>query len=176
MMSFILSALFLSQFSFSQSVEVDVKLSPAGSFTAKTSDVTGEALYKGDSVMASNVKVNLKSLKTGIELRDEHTLKHLDVANHPEAVLIKAMGKGGKGKAKIKLRGKEKMVEGTYKISGDKKKLDATFPIALSEFDITGIKYMGVGVKDQVTVRLQLPLKEAAAGGAPAPAPAPKKK
>jgi len=135
-------------------------LTPAGDFVAKTTDVKGQAFMKDNAVMAKDVVVSLKNLKTGIELRDKHTKKHLEVEKYPEVVLVKAVGKEGKGKGKIKLRGKEKVVEGTYKVSSDHKTLDASFPIQLSDFDITGINYMGVGVNDKVTVRIQLPLKE----------------
>lgn len=149
---------------FPQSLEVDVTLSPAGSFVGKTNDVKGQAILKGEAVQAENIIINLSSLKTGISLRDSHTQKHLDTKNHPEAKLLKAVGKNGKGKAKIQFRGKEKIVDGTYKLSSDKKTLTATFPLVLSEFDITGIKYMGVGVKDSVTVRVSVPVKASSAG------------
>jgi len=149
-------------FVFAQSVEVDISLSPAGSFVAKTTSVTGFALAKGNQVAAKDVHVNLKDLKTGISLRDSHTQKHLETEKYPEAVLIKGLGKDGKGKAKIKLRGKEKVVEGTYALSADRKTLNADFPIVLSEFDINGVKYMGVGVKDQVMIHIHLPVKEMA--------------
>lgn len=152
--------IFFSFFASAQSVEVDVTLSPAGSFVAKTSSVKGYAVLKGDAVAAKGVRVKLTDLKTGISLRDSHTKKHLETEKYPEAILVKALGKNGKGKAKIKLRGKEKMVDGTYTLSPDKKSLTASFPITLSEFDITGIKYMGVGVKDQVLVRVQIPVKQ----------------
>lgn len=143
-----------------QSLEVDVSLSPAGSFVAKTNEVKGVALLKGNAVAAKDVEVNLKDLKTGIGLRDSHTQKHLETDKYPKALLIKGIGKNGKGKAKIKFRGKESIVQGTYKISNDKKNLEASFPLSLSKYGITGIRYMGVGVKDQVMIRIQLPLKQ----------------
>jgi polyisoprenoid-binding protein YceI len=152
-------AIALSQVSFAQNCEVDVTLSPAGSFVGKTSSVSGHASLKGDTVVAKGIKVKLTDLKTGISLRDNHTQKHLETEKYPEAELLMGQGKAGKGKAKIKLRGKEKVVDGTYTLSSDKTKLDAKFPIVLSEFGITGIKYMGVGVKDEVMVRVQVPVK-----------------
>lgn len=154
-----LSTSLFSHFLFADAVEVDVTLSPAGSFVAKTNDLTGNATITGTGVEAKDIKVNLKSLKTGVSLRDTHTLKHLETEKYPDAVLIKAIGKDGKGKAKIKFRGQEKVVDGTYTISKDKKILNASFPLTLSEFKITGIKYMGIGVKDQVKIRLQIPIK-----------------
>jgi len=156
-----LAALFLamglSQAASAQSVVVDVILNPMGDFKAKTSDVKGFATMKGDEVSAENIVVNLKSLKTGVELRDKHTQKYLETPKFPEAVLVSATGKGGKGKGKIKIRGVEKDIEGTYKVEG--KLLKADFKLTLSDFDIKDINYMGVGVEDEITLHVAVPMK-----------------
>lgn len=162
-MSFIISLVLLSvvhQSGFCEKLEADITLFPAGSFVAKTDDVKGVAFLRGDQVLAKDIKVNLKTIKTGIALRDSHTQKYLETEKYPEAVLLKAVGKNGKGKAQIRFRQKEEVVEGTYTISKDKKTLEARFPLSLAKFGITGIKYMGVGVQDETVVRLKLPLKE----------------
>lgn len=141
------------------SAEADVRLSPAGDFVGKTADVSGEATIKGDSVEADKIVVNLKNLKTGMSLRDKHAQeKYLETAKFPEAVLTKAVGKNGKGTGLLKIRGIEKEVSGTYKIDG--KFLKAEFPIKLSDFGITGVKYMGVGVDDEVKLRVSVPTKQ----------------
>lgn len=141
------------------SADAEVSLSPAGDFKAKCEEVSGHATMKGDSISAENVVVTLKNLKTGIALRDKHAReKYLEVAKYPTMTLIKAEGKGGKGKGRIKYRGVEKDIEGTYKIEGDQ--LVAHFPIKLSDFNIKGIKYMGVGVDDDVKINVNLPLKK----------------
>lgn len=142
---------------FAQQVTVDITLNPMGDFKAKTSDVKGEAIVKGDEVSAQNIVVNMKSLKTGVELRDKHTQKHLETTKYPEAVLISATGKGGKGKGKIKIRGIEKEIEGTYKIEG--KLLKADFKLNIADFDMKDINYMGVGVEDEVVLHVSIPVK-----------------
>ena len=140
-------------------VIVDVSLTPAGDFKAKTDDISGEAVMEGDTVRAENVVVKLMNLKTGIALRDKHAKeKYLEVGKFPDAVLVKAIGQGGKGKGRLKIRGIEKDVEGLYVISGSQ--LNAEFPIKLSDFGINGIKYMGLGVDDQVKLHIGLPLKK----------------
>lgn len=150
-------ALGVSSAAMAQSVVVDVVLNPMGDFKAKTSEVKGEAIVKGDEVSAENIVVNLKSLKTGVELRDKHTLKHLDVKAFPEAVLISATGKGGKGTGKIKIRGIEKDIAGAYKVEG--KSLKAKFKLKMSDFGIKDINYMGVGVEDEITLLVSIPVK-----------------
>lgn len=152
-----LVVLCVSSMSFAQSVSVDVVLNPMGDFKAKTSSVKGFATVKGDEVSASDITVNLKSLKTGVELRDKHTQKHLQTDKFPEAVLISATGKGGKGTGKIKIKGIEKDIAGTYKVEG--KTLKAEFPLTLSDFNIKDINYMGVGVEDEVKLMVTVPVK-----------------
>jgi polyisoprenoid-binding protein YceI len=140
------------------SAQVDIVLNPMGDFKAKTADVKGFATVKGDEVSAQNIVVNLKSLKTGVELRDKHTQKHLETDKFPEAVLVSAKGKGGTGVGKIKICGIEKDITGTYKISSDS--LEADFPLMLSDFGIKDIKYMSVGVEDQVKLHVVIPIKK----------------
>ncbi|MBK9323587.1 MAG: YceI family protein [Bdellovibrionaceae bacterium] len=154
----LIASLFTANLALAASASVDINLTPAGSFKGKTADVKGFATLKGDEVSAQNIVVNLQSLKTGIELRDKHTLKHLDVAKFPQAVLLMGKGKGGKGVGKIRIRGIEKPIEGTYKINGNE--LNAEFKLSLKDFNITGIKYMGVGVEDQVSLQVAVPVKK----------------
>jgi len=150
-------ALLFSSLTWAASASVDVTLSPAGSFKGKTADVKGFATKKGDEVSAKNIVVNLKSLKTGVELRDKHTLKHLETDKFPEAVLVSATGKGGKGTGKIRIRGIEKDISGTYKIEGGD--LIAEFKLSLPDFKITNINYMGAGVDDDVVLHVAVPVK-----------------
>jgi polyisoprenoid-binding protein YceI len=154
---FAVAPLFFSGFTYASSAVVDVSLT-AGSFKAKTSDVKGFAVLKGGEVSAQNIVVNLKSLKTGIELRDTHTLRYLEAIKYPDAVLLTGKGKDGKGVGKIRIRGVEKNITGTYKIAGNE--VEAEFKLNLPDFNITGVKYMGVGVEDEVTLHVAIPLKK----------------
>lgn len=162
MKAFILILISLSaQFAFSQAVVVEIGLSPVGDFKATTDSIQGSVQDRGSEYYAENIVVDLKSLKTGVALRDEHTQKHLKTTDFPQAVLLKAKGKGGKGIAKIKIKGIEKTVRGTYVIEGDGKVMNASFPLKLSEFAISDISYMGVGVEDEITVTVRVPIKTA---------------
>lgn len=144
-------------------VEIDVKLSPAGSYKAKTEKVKGVAYKTADGIEASGVTVDLNSLKTGIELRDKHTKERLMSNKYPQAKLIKASGKDGKGTATLEIKGKKIEVTGSYKIVGNE--LQAQFPVQLPALEINDVKYMGVGVKDEVVVNINLPLSDAPARG-----------
>lgn len=152
-----LATLAFTKIALAQSASVEVILNPMGDFKGTTAVVKGFATQKGDEVVAENIIVNLKALKTGLALRDKHTQKYLETSKYPEAVLLSARGKGGKGVGKIKIRGIEKDISGTYKITG--KKLQAKFKLNLSEFGIKDISYTGVGVEDEVTVTVVVPVK-----------------
>lgn len=155
---------------FAQSVVFDVTLNPMGDFKAKTNQVKGNAQVKGDEVSAQNIVVNMKSLKTGVDLRDKHTQKYLETDKYPTATLVSATGKGGKGKGTIKIKDKSVNVEGTYKVEGGL--LKAEFMVKASEIGIKDVNYMGVGTEDDVKVHVEVPVGAAAAAPAAKPAAA----
>lgn len=153
-----LSVVLMSAVAFAQSVEVDLKISPAGSFQAKTSKVSGKAKKEGNKVVANGVKVDLSRLSTGIKLRDDHMKdKYLEVAKHPTAELVHGECEGGKGKGTLKIRNIEKEVTGTCAVKG--KSVMAEFEISLADYKIEGIRYMGAGVKDKAKVKALIPLE-----------------
>lgn len=152
-----LGVLILAQPAMATEVVVDVNLSPAGSFKAKTDKIKGVVKKTADGFVADQILVSSKSLKTGIELRDKHTLERLQADKFPVISLVKAEGKNGKGSGVIKIMGIEKNIQGTYSVKG--KDIIAVFPLKLSDFKITGIRYMGVGVKDEVKVTVTLPVQ-----------------
>lgn len=186
----ILVILFLFSLNLFAQVSVDVVLNPMGNFKATTSSISGNAVMVGTDVSAQNIKVDLRTLKTGLELRDKHAQKYLNTAQHPEAILSIGKGKNGKGIGRIKINGQEKEIKGTYKVVG--KNLEAEFNLKISEFNIKDVNYMGVGVEDEVKVQVTLPIGPAAVSAtaiaipattvpaktvsAPAAQPAPKKK
>jgi hypothetical protein len=145
-------------------VAIAVQLSPAGNFIAKTEKVHGFAYQTGSGFAAQNVLVDLRTITTGIGLRDKHTKEHLMVEKYPEAKLIKAIGKNGSGEALVEIKGQKLKVKGTYSVAGNV--LKAKFPIHLPDLKITGIRYMGVGVKDDVIVNVTLPVRSAPASAA----------
>jgi hypothetical protein len=163
------------------SVKVFVSLSPAGDFIAETETVSGSAVV-GDNgaVEASNIRVPVKTLKSGINLRDQHMInKYLEADKYPEVILKIGKGSAGKGEAILVIKGKEGKVAGTYGTSANA--LKAEFNLKISDFGITDISYKGVGVEDEVKVVAVVPLvkKSAAAAAKPVAKPAvmpPKKK
>lgn len=163
----LISTLMLASTSNAQqkSMQAYITLFPAGDFIASTSDITGNAeMVSATEVKAQNIKINLNALKTGLELRDEHAKnKYLEVQKFPEAVLVSASGKNGKGSGILRLHGKEVPVEGTYALLSGNTFLKAEFKSKLSQFGINEINYKGVGVDDEFKVEITVPIVAAAA-------------
>jgi polyisoprenoid-binding protein YceI len=151
-------ALFISFSLFAKGVTISVELSPAGSFEVKAKKVKGTVKVKGDSVMGSNLSVKVKSLKTGMDLRDDHLIKKLEYKKHPKIIVKKFAGKGGSGTALFSIRGVESKVPFTYK-KVDAKYMKANFTISLKAFKIEGVSYMGAGVKDKVKLEAYVKYK-----------------
>lgn len=171
--TFILSVSLFSIPSLAQLATADIRIKPTGSFVLKSTEVKGNATLTGDTIEASNIVVGLKNVETGMPLRNEHTKKYLSVDKFPEAILVSAKGSGGKGEGKIKIRGIEKPISGTYTIEGDK--LNAEFGIKLSDFEITGIRYLGAGVADDAVIKVTVPIVKGSVAAAKTAAPVEKK-
>lgn len=160
--AFVLAALFAfsTQAATQKGVKVYVDLFPAGDFIGTTSDVTGSAkMVSANEVKAENIRVNLKNFKTGIGLRDTHAKdKYLEVNKYPEAILVSATGKGGKGQGILKIRNKESKVTGNYELLDGNKFLKAKFKTKLSQYGIQDISYKGIGVEDEIEIEAIVPV------------------
>ncbi len=153
----------LSAFAQKSDVQIYVTLSPAGDFVAKTSDIKGSAVLNpaDGSYAADNVVIDVKSLKTGLSLRDNHMLnKYLEVSKFPQIVLKKAKGANNKGVGILAIKGKEVKVSGTYKAS--EKTIIAEFKMNLKDAGIVDVSYKGVGVEDEIKIVAEIPIQKLA--------------
>ncbi|MFT6632256.1 MAG: polyisoprenoid-binding protein YceI [Bacteriovoracaceae bacterium] len=148
-------------FALNKSISIDVELSPAGSFKIESKRVKGKVYLERGNLTAKNIKVLVKNLKTGIDLRDKHLKKKLEIESNPKAslTLLSAQGKNGKGTGIFKVLGKTQESSFTYKKVGKSEGI-ALFSLSLKKFGISGISYMGVGVQDKVTISVTLPFIE----------------
>jgi len=151
------------------SVSVHCPLTVGGSFEAKTTAMKGELVLDPAQrgMVEGELAVDLMTLQTGIALRDDHLRdKYLEVgkgAEYQMATLEDIRLDGvdpshpvGKAKftGKLTLHGQERPVSGTAEIkrAGDGFRVQATFPVKVSDFQIPSPSYLGVGVRDEVTV------------------------
>ena len=132
-----------------------VKLSPSGSFEAKTDHVTGRIVSKAGKLQAKKLLVPVDSLKTGIGLRDEHLKKYLKMKEHPYITLTDLEGENGIAKATISIAGiSNKLLDIDYSVKG--KEMNAKFMIDVLKFKLDKVKYFNIGVDNIVTVKVKL--------------------
>ncbi len=136
-------------------ITLSISLRPAGSFQAVSQKLKGNVIKTGESVSADKLTVSIESLKTGIDLRDEHTWKHMNSAKHPKATLSEVKGSNGKATGTLEVNGVKKPVGIAYKIAGSN--VLAKFTVKASEFGLKKVEYLGVGVNDLITVEAILP-------------------
>lgn len=152
-------------------VRVRCPLTIGGSFEAKTQMITGSvrAASASNEALTGEIAVDLAGLDTGISLRNQHLRdNYLEVARGPDfarAVLtgvrlagLSPSAPDGKGTftGSLRLHGVERMVSGQAEIrrSGAGIRVRASFPVSLENFAIAEPRYLGVGVKDEVSVQV----------------------
>jgi|GraSoiStandDraft_4_1057263.scaffolds.fasta_scaffold539669_1 polyisoprenoid-binding protein YceI len=154
-------------------VRVICPLTVGGSFDARTSAVRGTLTLTTPSpaALAGELAVDLKTLDTGIGLRDEHMREQyletgkgegFDTAVLSEIRLPEA-GPGFSGRTRftgtLLLHGTRHPVSGQAEIrreAGGAVRVDASFPVVLADYGIATPRYLGVGVKDEVQVRTSM--------------------
>jgi polyisoprenoid-binding protein YceI len=151
------SLLLLSFQSFAAKVTLLVTLSPAGSFNAVSSKPKGNIIKQGEAFTADKITVSIESFKTGIDLRDEHTWKHLNSKKHSKATLSDVKGQGGKATGTLEVNGVKKPVNISYKVEGQD--VHAKFSVKASDFGLSKAEYLGVGVVDLINVEAVMPYK-----------------
>ena len=152
-------------------VRVTCPMTVGGSFEAKTSAIAGRlSIEPASSVMSGEMSVDLKSLDTGIALRNQHMLDtYLEVTKgdgFERATLsnidVGSLASGVDGQkpftARLRLHGVTQLVTGRATLSshGSSVRVDASFPVRISDYGITDPRYLGVGVRNDVTVRVVL--------------------
>ncbi|OLB63294.1 MAG: hypothetical protein AUI11_02035 [Acidobacteria bacterium 13_2_20CM_2_66_4] len=156
-------------------VTVNCPLTIGGSFDAKTSALNGSVTPDGSGALKGAFAVDLMKLETGISLRDRHLRNnYLEVQKGADFAVakmedIKIQKLAGKTtfSGKLMLHGQQRDITGTADVQQDGKgyRVDATFPIQISAFQIPEPTYLGVGVSDQINVHVVL----TAAPSAPRP-------
>jgi polyisoprenoid-binding protein YceI len=141
-------------------------LTVGGSFEAKTNAMSGEIAQRPGDPISGSLQVNLETLDTGIGLRDRHMKeKYLEVQKGPEYAVatledIRVERLDGKTALKgiLQLHGQRREVSGTADIKQEdgRVRVQAQFPVRVSDFQIPKPTYLGVGVRDEITVKVSM--------------------
>lgn len=146
-------------------VSVICPLTVGGSFEAKTDVVKGEVTVAGPAQPLNGaLHVDLQSLETGIGLRDRHMKNnYLEVekgaeyaAARLEDIRVEKLAGKTTFRGLLTLHGARKEVTGTAEIkqTAGGYRVEAAFPLRTAEFGIPEPTYLGVGVKDEIQVRV----------------------
>lgn len=139
-------------------VKVDVGLTPAGSFTAESSKFKGKLIKEKAEFSAKKIEVLIKTLKTGIDLRDEHLWDYLNYKTTPKATLTNLKASNGKGSADLEVNGVKRTVTISYIEQGQE--VLARLTVKASDFKLAPKSYLGVGVEDEVIISAQIEFKQ----------------
>jgi len=155
-------------------VVVVCPLTVGGSFEARTKSVSGEvAASAAESGSVSGaLRVDLQTLETGIAVRDRHMREtYLEVEKGPEFAVatfdqIRVDKLNGKStfRGTLLLHGQRQEVTGTADLQqrDGRIRVQAQFPIKVSSFQIPKPTYLGVGVKDEIQIKVVLTVEPTA--------------
>jgi polyisoprenoid-binding protein YceI len=154
-------------------VVVVCPLTIGGGFEAKTQTVSGEVAVAGDQAgsIKGSLSVDLRTLKTGISLRDRHMRdNYLEVDNGPqfekatiEDIQIAKLDGKTTFNGTLVLHGERRPITGsaTLEKRDGGYTVEAEFPVKVSEYKITKPTYLGVGVQDEVRIKVALTVQPA---------------
>ena len=136
-------------------IQISVKLTPAGSFVAKSDRLKGDLIRTGAEITSQKMSVSIDSFKTGMSLRDEHFYKHLGYESQPKALLSAIKASGGKGTGSLELNGVKKEIQFAYEEKDSM--MVAKFDVNAADFKMPHAKYLGVEVNDIVSIEVRVP-------------------
>jgi polyisoprenoid-binding protein YceI len=149
-------------------ITVMCPLTVGGSFEAKTKNLSGDVTPASDEqgAVRGALKVELQTLETGISVRDRHMKSnYLEVEKGPEfatATIDDIRVEKLEGKTVftgvLSLHGQKKKVTGAAELQekDGKVRVQAQFPVKVSEFEIPPPTYLGVGVRDEIQIKVSL--------------------
>jgi polyisoprenoid-binding protein YceI len=173
----VLGALFFTTTASNAIATLHAPTSAAVSFRAKTTvfmmvEGRGQQLSVSDDGRTVLVRVPLKSISTGMDLRDRHMREALDIAHYPDAELkvlrnalvLPARGgsKSATVSAQLTLHGQTRPIALTYQAqeASSTYQVEGTLGVDMTEFGIRPASYAGIAVKPQVVVRASFSVKD----------------
>jgi polyisoprenoid-binding protein YceI len=158
----------------SAEVVVVCPLTVGGSFEAKTKSVSGEVAANATEPgnLTGAVRVDLQTLETGIAVRDRHMREtYLEVEKGPEfavatvdQIRIEKLDGKSKFSGTLLLHGQRQTVTGTAELQqrDGRIRVQAQFPIKVSAFQIPKPTYLGVGVRDEIQIKVVMTVEPTA--------------
>jgi polyisoprenoid-binding protein YceI len=155
-------------------VVVVCPLTVGGSFEARTKSVSGEvaASPAEPGNFTGALRVDLQTLETGIAVRDRHMRDtYLEVEKGPEfavatvdQIRVEKLDGRSTFKGTLLLHGQRQEVTGMAELQqrDGRIRVQAQFPIKVSAFQIPKPTYLGVGVRDEIQIKVVMTVEPAA--------------
>jgi polyisoprenoid-binding protein YceI len=156
-------------------IVVACSLTIGGTFEATTKSLSGElnvppaavaSISDAAVAIQGTLHVDFQTLETGIGLRDRHMRQEylqvdrgedFSTTTFTDLRIVKLEGKTT-FEGTLKLHGQSKHVSGTAELQrrDGSVRVQARFPLRISEFQIPSPTYLGVGVRDEIHVSVAL--------------------
>lgn len=147
-------------------VTATLPMTIGGSFEAKTTALSGTLTPAAAGSINGAVLIELSTFETGISLRDRHLRNnYFEVQRGAEFAVaklenIKVERLSGKStfRGTLMLHGVRREISGTADVQSNGRgyRLNATFPLRISDFKIPEPQYLGVGVTDEISIQVAL--------------------
>lgn len=157
-------------------IRIVCPLTVGGSFEGRSSSVSGALALPSStsSAFTGEIRLDLRTLDTGIELRNRHMREnYLEVTKAPgfESAALTNLDlpdldrsrPSGKTRftGEIEVHGVRKPVSGSadIRVSGNTARVEARFPLRIPDHEIASPRYLGVGVRDEIQIQVSLVLE-----------------
>ena len=149
-------------------VTVLCPLTVGGSFEAKTKTLSGEIAPATDQpgAIRGRLKVDLQTLETGIGMRDRHMRdNYLQVEKGPtfstatfDDIRVEKLEGKTVFSGILTLHGQRKKISGAAELQqhGGRIRVQAQFALKVSDFEIPAPTYLGIGVRDEIQIKVTL--------------------
>ena len=149
-------------------VTVLCPLTVGGSFEAKTKTLSGEIAPAPDQpgAIRGTLKVDLQTLETGIGMRDRHMRdNYLQVEKGPtfstatfDDIRVEKLEGKTVFSGILTLHGQRKKISGAAELQqhGGRIRVQEQFALKVSDFEIPAPTYLGIGLRDEIQIKVTL--------------------
>ncbi len=148
-------------------VTVSCPLTVGGSFEAKTKTLSGEIAPAADQsgAVGGTLKVELQTLETGIAMRDRHMKNNYLEVEKPgfatatfDDIRVEKLDGKTTFTGVLTLHGQKKKISGAADLQqkDGRIKVQAQFALKVSDFEIPAPAYLGIGVRDEIQIKVAL--------------------
>lgn len=125
-------------------VQIIAKLIPGGTIELESDKLLGQLIYNKTTYYARKLFIDVRTLKSGIELRDQHLHKYLINNGSPVIYFedVKIDRKTLKGQGFLKINDVKKLIR--FNVQKKKKYFFTTFNINKVDFKLPIASYMGI--------------------------------